>query len=99
MVRHAATGLETPVLASSASFCPPDGAAIAVVTLRDIAPLRALEREKEAFLASAAHDLRNPLAAVLGISQVLQLRIEHMGRVPIRGSSTSCGPSSWPPGA
>ena len=80
VVRHAGTGRDTPVLASSASFCPPDGAAIAVVTLRDIAPLRAFEREKEAFLASAAHDLRNPLAAVFGISQVLQLRIERRGK-------------------
>ena len=33
-----------------------------------------LEREKDAFLAAASHDLKNPLAAIKGIAQLLQRR-------------------------
>jgi signal transduction histidine kinase len=67
------------VLASSAPIRQPDGGVIAgVVALQDITPLKALEREKDAFLASVAHDLRNPLATILGISQLLQRRARRM---------------------
>jgi PAS domain S-box-containing protein len=45
----------------------------------DISPLKDLERQKDDFLASAAHDLRNPLTSVRGYAELLQRRINQAG--------------------
>lgn len=51
------------------------GAAIDVTERwRAEATMRSLEQQKEQFLTAAAHDLKNPLAAVKGFVQLLQLR-------------------------
>ncbi|MBI3972755.1 MAG: PAS domain-containing sensor histidine kinase [Chloroflexi bacterium] len=46
----------------------------AVVINTDITEVRRAEAAKEALLAAVAHDLKNPLAAISGIVQVLQRR-------------------------
>ncbi len=43
--------------------------------------MEALAAEKDAFLASTSHDLKNPLAAIKGITQLLQRRLQREGSV------------------
>jgi signal transduction histidine kinase len=47
----------------------------AVVTFRDVTAQRTLERQKDDFLAAAAHDLKTPLTTIKGIAQILQRRV------------------------
>jgi PAS domain S-box-containing protein len=46
-----------------------------VAVVRDMAERRALERGQEEFVAAAAHDLKNPLAAIRGQAQLLRRRL------------------------
>ncbi|HEU5432853.1 MAG TPA: ATP-binding protein, partial [Thermomicrobiales bacterium] len=46
-----------------------------VAVVRDMTERRALERGHEAFVAAAAHDLKNPLAAIRGQAQLLRRRL------------------------
>jgi PAS domain S-box-containing protein len=46
-----------------------------VVTFRDITAQRTLERQKDDFLAAAAHDLKTPLTTIKGVTQILQRRV------------------------
>jgi PAS domain S-box-containing protein len=47
----------------------------AVVTFRDVTAQRTLERQKDDFLAAAAHDLKTPLTTIKGVAQILQRRV------------------------
>jgi signal transduction histidine kinase len=42
-----------------------------VATLRDVSERHALERAQQEFVATASHDLKTPLAAILGYAQLL----------------------------
>ncbi len=50
-------------------------AALAVVTLRDVTSLRQLEAAKDDYLQVLAHELRNPLAAAMGLVQLVARRL------------------------
>lgn len=47
----------------------------AVITFRDVTAQRTLERQKDDFLAAAAHDLKTPLTTIKGVAQILQRRV------------------------
>ena len=47
----------------------------AVVLFQDISSLKELEHERERFLSLVVHELRNPLAAIKGLAQVIERRL------------------------
>ncbi len=51
----------------------------AVRNLSDVTPLVELQEQREDMLRAVSHDLRNPLAAVLGQAQLLLRRLERAG--------------------
>ena len=51
----------------------------AVLSLADITPIIELEEQHEDVLRAVSHDLRNPLAAVLGQAQLLARQLERAG--------------------
>lgn len=51
-----------------------EGVASALVVLQDVSALKEAERLKDEFIALAAHELRNPMAAVKGYSDMLVRR-------------------------
>jgi PAS domain S-box-containing protein len=51
----------------------------AVMTVRDVTSERTLEMQKDEFLSAIAHDLRTPLTAIKGHSQLLLRRMEGKG--------------------
>jgi PAS domain S-box-containing protein len=74
-VRHP-DGTEVVVQASAAPVIAEDGERLGAVSVfRDVTAYRQLERERETFLSSAAHDLKTPLTTVKAMAQVLQRRI------------------------
>jgi PAS domain S-box-containing protein len=75
LVQHSATGDRLPVLMNSAPLRDPAGKIVgAVASLQDISPIKELEQQKDAFLAAASHDLKNPLAIVKAQAQLLMRR-------------------------
>jgi len=57
-----------------------DGAHMGVVvTFRDITVVRALEQTREESVALIAHDLRNPLTAMLGRAELLRRTLQRQG--------------------
>ncbi len=50
----------------------------AVVAFFDMTEVRRIERQKDEFLAAVSHDLKNPLAAIKGIAQMLLRRAAHL---------------------
>lgn len=56
-----------------------DGGSFVVQVNRDVAARKAVERTQEDFLAAASHDLRNPLGAVTGQTQLLRRRLKRPG--------------------
>jgi signal transduction histidine kinase/CheY-like chemotaxis protein len=54
----------------SVLFTPIDGGGC-VVLLHDVSQFKALERVKNEFIATASHDLKNPIAAIAGFSALL----------------------------
>jgi signal transduction histidine kinase len=76
-VRSATTGGDVPVLANSAPIRDEAGRILGgVVVFQDISSLKDLEQQKNDFLATIAHDLKNPLTVITGLSQVLLRRIQ-----------------------
>ncbi len=68
-----------PVLMNSAPLRDVDGMIIGgVMAFQDITPIKELERQKDAFLAAASHDLKNPLAIVKAQAQLLMRRAARM---------------------
>ena len=66
-------GSEVIVQGSAAQVIGEDGARLgAVLALRDVTAQRMLERQKEELLATISHDLKNPLAALEMLVEVLQ---------------------------
>jgi signal transduction histidine kinase len=49
-----------------------------VEVFQDISALKELERQREAFLATVSHDLKNPLTSILAMSQLLRLRAQRL---------------------
>ncbi|HET9495683.1 MAG TPA: ATP-binding protein [Chloroflexia bacterium] len=47
----------------------------AVVVMQDVTRMRELDQRKDEFIATAAHELRNPLTALSGHHQLLQRRV------------------------
>jgi phycocyanobilin:ferredoxin oxidoreductase len=70
-------GSEVFVQGSAAPVVAADGTRLgAVLAMRDVTAQRLLERQKEEFLATVAHDLKNPLTALGGFVQLLQGRAQ-----------------------
>jgi signal transduction histidine kinase len=60
------------IIASTAPLRDEKGhVAAAVVVMRDITLMKELDQRKDEFIAIAAHELRNPLSAILGNNQLL----------------------------
>lgn len=53
------------------AFATPIQAGGCVVVLHDISHFKALERVKNEFISTASHDLKNPIATILGFSQLI----------------------------
>lgn len=83
-VRIRRPGTREIVLSSSATpLVAEDGSKLgAVATFRDVTAERELEREKEDFLAAAAHDLKTPLTTIKGVAQLLERRAQRAGSLP-----------------
>ncbi len=72
LIRGAGSEDFVPVLMNSAPLRDIDGMIIGgVMAFQDITPIKELERQKDAFLAAASHDLKNPLAIVKAQAQLL----------------------------
>jgi signal transduction histidine kinase len=75
VVAAADSGRDVPLLINSTPLCDADGQlAGAVAVFQDITPIKEFERQKDDFLATVAHDLKNPLAAIKGWIQILGRR-------------------------
>ncbi len=68
-----------PLLASSAPLRDAAGRITGAVTVfQDISSIKELERQKDDFLAAVSHDLKNPLATIKGLAQLLARRAERL---------------------
>jgi PAS domain S-box-containing protein len=72
-------GSIVPVEAQTTAVDLSDGR-IYVSAMRDIGERRGLERLQQEFLAMVSHDLKNPLAGILGHAQLLQRRQTYLER-------------------
>jgi len=73
LLPNATTGLPVPVLVNGAPLRDQHGGLHGgVAVFQDISPIKELERQKDAFLAAASHDLKNPLTAIKARAQILQ---------------------------
>ena len=76
LCRRRPDGRDIPILMSSAPLYDREGTITGgVAVFQDISALKDLEREKDDFLASAAHDLRNPLTSIKGYAELLRRHI------------------------
>ena len=70
------TGRQVPVLINSAPLRNTAGTIVGgVAVFQDISPIKDLERQKDQFLALISHDLRNPLATIKSLAQLLQRQL------------------------
>jgi signal transduction histidine kinase/CHASE3 domain sensor protein len=75
-VRNVRDGRDIPVLANSAPIRDERDAIIGgVIVFQDISEIRNLEQQRDDFLATAAHDLKNPLTVISGLAQILMRRV------------------------
>lgn len=98
-IRNLSTGRDLPILLNCAPLRDPSGTIRgAVAVFQDISPLKDLDHQKDEFLTTISHDLKNPITAISGMAQMMQQRIERMqgqdaarlrrGLETIRGSAT-----------
>ena len=66
----------------------------AVVNWADVTDLVELQAQREDILRAVSHDLRNPLAAVLGQAQILERRLAREGRDRERQSAAAINDSA-----
>ena len=89
-VIHPPDGRAAWVSGSAAPVWLADGTLIgAVTTYADITRLHALQEEREVYIHTISHDLRSPLAVVLGHAQVFQeyLAEEHLNGLLLTGTT------------
>jgi two-component system phosphate regulon sensor histidine kinase PhoR len=80
LLSRGASGLDTVLSFSGAPvYDDEDNVDGAVVIFRDVTTSQKLERAKDDFLAVAAHELRSPLAAVRGYTDLLVRREQRRG--------------------
>jgi signal transduction histidine kinase len=71
-----AAGEPRHLLTSAAPLHAPSGEQVGAVALfQDITSLKELELERDRFLSLVVHELRNPLAAIKGLAQVIERRL------------------------
>lgn len=71
--RSAEEGRRQPLLASATPVRNADGYVVEVVhSLRDITRLKEADEAKTLFLATASHELKTPLAVIIGFAQLLE---------------------------
>jgi len=76
---NATTERQVPVLVNGAPLRDQSGKLHGgVAVFQDISPIKELERQKDAFLAAASHDLKNPLTAIKARAQILQRQAARM---------------------
>jgi PAS domain S-box-containing protein len=79
LLPNAATGRQIPVLVNGAPLRNTHGGLSGgVLVFQDISPIKELEQQKDAFLAAASHDLKNPLTAIKARAQILQRQTSRM---------------------
>ncbi|HZU14256.1 MAG TPA: PAS domain S-box protein [Chloroflexota bacterium] len=77
---HLGDGREVIVQRSATPVIGEDGTRLgAVLTVRDVTAQRAVDQQKEEFLAAAAHDLKTPVTSLKGLAQLLQRRLNQDG--------------------
>lgn len=83
--RNAATGRDVPCLINSVALRDAAGApGGALAVFQDITALQELDRDREAFLAAVAHDLKTPLTNIQGQAQLAQ---RQLGRLDLPGGA------------
>jgi signal transduction histidine kinase/putative methionine-R-sulfoxide reductase with GAF domain len=88
VLRDAATGEDVTTRTSAAPLRDANGAISGAVTiLEDISALVAQEHAREKTIETEAHDLRNALTSIYGMSQILLMRIER-AEPPVREQFT-----------
>lgn len=98
-IRNLVTGRDFPALLNCAPLRDQEGAISGAVTVfQDISLLKDIEHQKDDFLTTISHDLKNPITAISGMAQMMQQRVERMpgpdgprlrrGLETIRGSTT-----------
>ncbi len=76
-VRNETTGEMIPLLVNSAPIRDDEGhISGAVTTFQDISAFKEFERQKDEFLQTLSHDLKNPLTSVKGNAQFLRRRVK-----------------------
>lgn len=76
LLRNMMTGELLPLLVNSAPLSDESGRVNGAVTVfQDISALKELDRQKEEFLATIAHDLKGPLTTIKGHASLLRRRV------------------------
>ncbi len=79
LIRNLSDGRDVPILANAAPLCDARGVIVGgVVAFQDITSIQELERAREEFLSSAAHDLKTPLTSIRGQAQLAQRRLARL---------------------
>jgi PAS domain S-box-containing protein len=79
VIRNASDGRDVPLLVNSVPLRGSDGELVgAVAVFQDISAIKELEQQKDNFLATVSHDLRNPLAGIKGWIQILRNRARRL---------------------
>jgi signal transduction histidine kinase len=79
-IRNGTTGELIPLLVNSAPVRNDEGEITgAVTTFQDITTFKEFERQKDEFLQTLSHDLKNPLTSVKGNAQFLRRRALRQG--------------------